>query len=349
MLHDLSLYANNAAEARIAQAQFKDLTAQRLHDGAQFNQLVTNAGVKPTQLYQEWDSTTISQFRLDEGDNILNRLMPLSRPLPIGRVVLGNTRASDLGVFQQSITGEHGSVFDNADYDTDKTIVPISTVGYKRNFREGETLRLESFDDASIQQAEAVRTHRQGVVDSFLDGHKDKSGQLITFDGVSWAGMRADTRVDQVDLGAGGLNIDFTSGTLTGPDFYDGFLALSQRRYVTNKVQAPATFFVSPEVFWNANRQYGANDTQGKILDQLLTIPGVGEIVPSSKLSGNEVMSLVLSSQYIQPVVGMAVSTIAVPRVRWNDPFAFEIVSAIGWNIKSDFGSTNTAAQFASS
>lgn len=347
MLHDLSLYAGNPSYQAVARQQFEQLTAQRNADGASFHQLVANAGRRPQDLYQEWDPTTVRQFRLDEGDNILNRLMGLSRPLPIGRTVLAQTRSSDLGTFQQSMTGEHGTVFDKVDYDSDKAIVPVSTTGHKTNWRENQQLSLESFDDAAVKREEDMRTHRKGVIDSLLDGHKDKNGQVLSEDGVTWLGMRADPRVDQVDLGAGGLNIDFTDKTLTGVEFYDGFLALAERRYITNRITAPATFFVSNEIYWNMQRQYNANQTQGKIEAQLRTIPGVGDIVPSSKLVGNEVMSMVLSQTYFQPLVGMAVSVIAVPRLRWNDPFAFETVSAIGWHVKSDFENGNTAAQFA--
>ena len=350
MLLDKALYKGNAAALRVLNTQFDDVKNQRLQAGnAAFNNMVVNAGSRPDQLYLEWDQETVRQFRLDEGDNILNRLMPLGRPVPIGRTVLGNTRSSDMGSFKQSMTGEHGSVFDNVDYDSDKAIIPVGSNGFKRNWRENQQLSLEAFDDAAIQQSEAIRTHRQGVIGSFMDGHTDDDGNLIVVDGVSWAGVRADSRVDQIDLGAGGLNIDFTSASLSGLDFYNGWLSLAQTRYVTNKITAPAVWFVSNEIFWNMQRQYNANDTQGKIMAQLLTIPGVAEIVPSSVLTGNQVLSLVLTTQYIQPLVGMGVSTIACPRMKWNDPFAFEVVSAIGWQIKTDFGSLNSAAQYAAS
>lgn len=350
MLFDKKLYAGNSAALRTIGGQFSDVLNQRNQVGnAALHQMMVNAGARPDQLYQEWDQQTIRQFRLDEGDNILNRLMPLSRPVPIGRLVLGSTRSSDVGVFQQSLTGEHGSVFENVDCDTDKAIIPVSSNGFKRNWRENQQLSLESFDDASVQQAESVRTHRQGVISSFMDGHKDKDGNLISVDGVSWAGVRSDSRVDQVDLGAGGLNVDFTSAALTGENFVAGFIQLAQRRYITNKIMAPATYFVSNEIYWNMARDYSDNKGDNTILQRCMTIPGVGEIVPSSVLSGNQVLSLVLSTQYIQPLTGMAVSTVAIPRLKYNDPFAFEVVSAIGWQVKTDFETQNSAAQYASS
>ncbi len=350
MIFNESLANGNAQILRVMNGQYSAVNSWRDDPRHALNPaMFTNAGQSPLDLYREWDNQTVTEFRLDEGDNILNRLMPLARSLPIGRTVLENARASDNGKFQQSMTGEHGSVFDNTDYDTDGTIVPVSSNGFKRNWREGEQLSLEQFDDASIQQSEAVRTHRQGVIGSFMDGHRNTDGVLITEKGLTWAGVRADARVDQIDLGGGGLNVDFTSAATTGEDFRNAWIAMSEQRYITNKVTAPATYFVSNEIYFNMARKYSTNYNSGSILDNLMTVPGVAGIEPSSVLTGNQVLSMPMSSTYIQPLVGMGVSTIACPRLAWNAPFAFETVSAIGWNIKTDFGSTNRAVQYASS
>lgn len=349
MLLTKAIAKGNAQQERVIDGHYQAVNAWRDDARHALPEIFINAGQSPRDLYREWDNQTVPQFRLDEGDNILNRLMPLSRSLPIGRTVLENARASDAGNFQQSMTGEHGSVFDNVDYDLDGTIIPVNSNGFKRNWREGEQLSLEQFDDASNQQREATRTHRQGVIGTFMDGHKDKSGQIIVEKGLSWSGVRADSRVDQVDLGAGGLNIDFTSAVTTGEDFRNAWIALAQRRAVDNKVAAPATFFVSLEIYFNMARKFSENYNSGSILDNLLTVPGVAGIEMSSVLLGNQVLSFPVSSQYVQPLVGMGVSTIACPRPAWNSPFAFEVVSAIGWNIKTDFGSTNRAVQYAAS
>lgn len=312
-------------------------------------EMFANAGKKPLDLYREWDDQTITQFRLDEGDNILNALMPLARSLPIGRTILEGARSSDAGKFTQSMSGETGSIFDNVDYDSDKTLVPISQNGFKRNWREGEQLSLEDFDDASIQQMEAIRTHRQGVIGSFMDGHKDQNGQFIVEDGVSWQGVRNDPRVDQIDLGAGGLNVDLSSSSTTGDAIYKAFLELSRIRTIDNKVSAPATYFVSPEIYFNMQRPFSDQYDGGSIMKKCMEIVGITEFVMSSVLTGNQTLSFPLSSQFVQPLVGMGVSTIALPRPTWSSPFAFEVVSAIGWNIRTDFGSTNRAVQYAAS
>lgn len=257
MIFNKKLAKGNAQILRAMSAQYSAVNAWRDDSRHALPMaMFANAGQSPKMLYREWDNQTIQQFRLDEGDNILNKLMPLARSLPIGRTVLENARSSDNGEFQQSMTGEHESIYDNTDYDLDGTLVPVSSNGFKRNWRESEQLSLEDFDDASIQQSEATRTHRQGVIGSFMDGHRDKSGALITEKGLTWAGVRADSRVDQVDLGAGGLNIDLSAPATAAQDIYDTFAALSQRRQVTNKVSAPAAWFLSLEIFWNITTKF---------------------------------------------------------------------------------------------
>ena len=345
-----SALASTEAQKRAMANQYAIVNANR--DDSRHalpEEMFTNAGRKPLDLYREWDSQTITQFRLDEGDNILNALMPLARSLPIGRTILEGARSSDAGAFTQSMSGETGSIFDNVDYDSDKTLIPISQNGFKRNWREGEQLSLEDFDDASIQQMEATRTHRQGVIGSFMDGHKDANGQFIVEDGVTWEGVRADSRVDQVDLGAGGLNVDLSASATTGASIYNTFLELSRIRAVDNKVAMSAPFFVSPTIYFNMQRPFSDQYDGGSIMKKCMEIEGITSFTMSSVLVGNQVLSFPMSSQYVQPLVGMGVSTIALPRLAWNSPFAFEVVSAIGWNIKTDFGSTNRAVQYAAS
>lgn len=317
------------------------VTNQARSENAQ-GQLVNNAGVRPGDLYREFDNTTVRQFRLDEGDNILNRLMPLSRSLPIGRTTFEYAASSNLGGFQSSMSGELAQVYDSVDYDGRKAIIPVHQNAFKRGWREGEQMGLEGFDDAVVQQAEAVRTHRNGLIDYMLDGNPNVSEK-----GVTWLGFRGDTSVHQVDLGAGGLNVDFTSGTATGADLRDAFIELRNELWLTNKVSVPATYFVSNEILANFERYYSDNYASGSILQQLRTVGMVADIVGSSKLTGNQILAMPLQSQFVQPLTGMAVSAIALPRQRYNDPFAFDVVSAVGILVRNDFGAENKGAMYA--
>lgn len=349
MIFDQSLCNGNEAAIRAMNMQYAYVNAWRDDPRHALPlSLFANSGRKPLDLFREWDNQTIAQFRLDEGDNILNKLMPLSRSINIGRTVLEGARASDAGNFTQSMSGEEGSRYDAVNYDLNKTIIPIGQNGYKRNWREGQQLSLEDFNDSSNQQREAVRTHRQGVIGSFMDGHRNKDDQFIVEDGSTWEGVRADSRVTQIDLGLGGLNVDLTSSATSGQDIFNAFVEMARIRAVDNKVAAPSDYFVSPTILFNFVRDFSAEFNGKSIRNKLLEIVGILSIEMSSVLVGNQVLSVPFNTNYVQPVVGMGVSTIARSRPDWNDPFAFEVVSAIGWNVKTDFGSTNRALQYAS-
>lgn len=309
----------------------------------ELRQMATNAGVNPTDLYQEFDSAIVRQMHLDEGEAILTRLMPLARVLPIGRMVDVYSRASGMGGFETSMSGETPVIHDAVNYDLDKAILPIHRNGFKRPWRQAEQFGLEGFQDLVIMQEEAVRTHRKGLINYMLNGTD------VTFDGVGWGGFRNDARIDQVDLATFGGGFDFTDATQTGADFIAAWTALAQRQYVVNSITVPTVKFVSNEIYWNMARDYSDAKGDNTIMQRAMTVPGTGEIVPSSALTGNQILSIPLRSEYVQPIVGAGISTIALPRPMYNSPYAFDVMSAIGIQVKADFETGNKGVQYAAS
>lgn len=337
----MAIYFNQKQANSIMKQQFAATNAHRSHPDHQFPAYFMNAGLKPQDLYQEFDEQVTRVFRLDDGEAILQRLMPLATSVSLGRTVLANARSSEMGGFQTTMHGED-VLYDNVTYDTDKALIPLHQNGFKRNFREGKQFGLEGFQDLVIMQEEGARTHRIGLIDYMLDGTS------LTIDGVSWGGFRGDSRVDQVDLSTGTYAFDFTDKTQTGEDVVTAFTALAERRFVDNKVNAPCTWFVSNEVYWNFTRDYSDAKGDNTIKQRVLGIPTVAEVVPSSKLSGNEILSMPLNAEYVRPVVGQAVSTVAMPQTKgYRSPMAFEIYSAVGIQVKTDFNSQGKAVQYA--
>lgn len=364
LVYNMAEAKKNKANAAVLQQQFNYLTNWRqdsrhsleIKPNRELANVIlegdylqaVNAGRKPFDLYREFDPVIIRQFHLDEGDNFLMPLMGLSRNVSLGITIDEFGRSSGMGNFTTSLSGEVGAVYDNVDYDTDKTIVPFHQTGWKFGFREDTQMGLESFNGAMINQEEAARRHKVGLVDGFLDGWKDKDGNYIVKDGVSWQGFRNDPRVDQVDLSTSPA-FDFTDNTQSGEDFIAAFTVLAQRHNITNKITAPITYFVSNEIWWNMSRDYSTQKGDNTILARCRAVPNVADIIPSSALSGNQVLSMALESRFIQPIVGLAVGSVALARPNYNSPYAFETISAIGLQIKTDFASTNTAVQYASS
>jgi hypothetical protein len=169
-----------------------------------------NTGLIPQDVFQEFDNVTVERFRSDDGDTFLNDLLPLSRSISIGKLVHKFRQASDAGRVQTSMSGQIGVKFDQVEFTFDGSIVPVHDAGFFRNWREWNAMTSEGFDALVDDQRETVAAVRRHLADQFLDGHTDTDGNNIVVDGISWGGMRNDSRVAQVDLGAGGINFDFT-------------------------------------------------------------------------------------------------------------------------------------------
>jgi len=328
------------------QADLAHVNAMR-SAGLDTRHLATNDGVVPRDVYQEFDRVTIERFRSDDGDTFLNDLLPLSRSVNIGRLVHKFRRASDAGNAQTSMTGQIGVKMDQVEYNYDGAIIPVHDTGFSRNWREWNAQRAEGFDALIDDQRESVATLRRHLADNFLDGHTDRDGNLIVVDGVSWAGMRNDARVEQVDLGAGGINFDFTDNTATGDEIKAAFIQLRDVLWIDNNCSKDITFYVSKEIASNFERKFSTQYDAKTIQQELQNLMGVAAIKVTSKMSGNELMGFPLDSGSVRPVVGMGLNTVAMPRPVYNSNYEFVVWGAIGFQVVTDY-TNQTCALYAS-
>lgn len=308
---------------------------------------VANAGLIPQDVYQEFDNVTVQRMRSDDGDTFLNDLLPLSRSVSIGKLVHKFRQASDAGVTQTSMTGQIGVKMDQVEYTYDGTIIPVHDTGFFRNWREWNGMTSEGFDALIDDQRESVASLRQKLADSFMDGHVDADGNIIVVDGLSWSGIRADTRVEQIDLGAAGVNFDFTDTAQTYASIEANFKEVRDIMWITNKCQKDLTYYVSREIASNFERNSSESYSSEKILNRLAQLMGVAAIKPTSKLTGNQMMGFPLDQSSISPIVGMGVNTVAMPRPVYNSNYEFAAWCAIGFEVRQDYDS-NTCAFYAS-
>jgi len=320
-------------------ANMQEITFQR-------NGLVSNAGLIPQDVYQEFDNVTVERMRSDDGDTFLNDLLPLSRSVSIGKLTHKFRQASDAGNAQTSMSGQIGLNMDQVEYTYDGSIIPVHDTGFFRNWREWNAQTSEGFDALIDDQRESVATLRRHMADQFLDGHKDANGQTIVVDGLSWTGMRNDARVAQVDLGAGGVNFDFTDTTKTGVEIKAAFIAVRNVLWIDNNCERDAVYYVSREVAANMERKFSTSYDSRTIMQELATLMGVAAIKTSSKLSGNELMAFPLDSNFVRPIVGMGVNTVALPRPVYNSNYEFAVWGAVGFEIRTDYAG-NSCAMFA--
>jgi len=302
------------------------------------HQLKINQGIIPQDVYQEFDNTTVEVMRLDnEGDVFLNDLMGMSKSVSLGRTVHRFRQASDAGNSQTSMAGQSGVKFDQVEYKFDGSIVPIHDTGYGRNFREWEAMRAEGFDALIDDQRESTLTLRRRLSDQFINGHKDSDGNIIVHDDLSWAGMDGDSRVAQITL-----VFDFTAGT--GVDNKAAFLnEIRNVMRITNKCDKDLTIYVSEEIATNWENKFSDNYDSPIIQQEIGNLRGVASIKVTSKLTGNQMMGFPLDGNSVRPIVGMGISTIAVPRTLYNDNYNFIVAGAIGYEVREDFNGSTCA------
>lgn len=351
MYFSKELVGNSQSGQTNMQRQYNEVQARREYfNNAERNFAVMQgfqpnaAAVIPRDVYQEFDNVTKRIMRNDEGDTILNDLLPMSRSIHIGKIDYKFRRSSDSGNAKTTISGQAVVTMDHTLYSYDNAIVPIHQDGFGREWRELEGQRSETFDSLIDDQENSTRALRRQMVDYILDG--DTS---VVFNGTTWTGIRNDSRVASVDLGAGGLNIDFTSGTATAADIRNGFKALRDTLRITNNAMGGITFYVSREIMTNFERYYADGDwAQGTLLKALLELSGVAAIKESAKLSGNQVIGAILSNEFIRPLVGMGVNTTAIPRLNPFDRHNFLTWGAMGLQIVTDYDG-RTGVMYASS
>jgi hypothetical protein len=299
--------------------------------------LHVNDGLIPQDVYQEFDNVTVERFRSDDGDTFLNDLLPLSRSVNIGRLVHKFRRASDAGNSQTSMTGQIGVKMDQVEYSYDGSIIPIHDTGFFRNWREWNAQRAEGFDALIDDQRESVAELRRRLADNFLDGHKDKNGQFIVVDGLDWQGMRNDARVAQVNIGASGINFDFTDTTKTYEEIEAAFKQVRDVLWIDNNCERDATYYISREIASNMERKSSESYDSEKIINRLAGLMGVAAIKTSSKLSGNEMMAFPLDGQSVRPIVGMGINTVAMPRPVYNSNYEFVVWGGAGFEVRTDY------------
>ena len=82
---------------------------------------------------------------------------------------------------------------------------------------------------------------------------------------------------------------------------------------------------MSNEIWFNLQRFYNDQfEWGGNLLAQVKTLAGIVDIKPTSKLTGNQVLSMPLQQRFITPLVGRGLGTIQRPRLQWNSAYEWE-------------------------
>jgi len=341
---DQTLIANHPNEHG---AWWQELTADREHfhqTEDHYASIANAASVLPREAWLEMDNITRRVMRADEGAVWMKYLMPLAKPVNIGKLVHLNRTSSDAGSVHRSMSGQIPVPMDKVVYSYAGTVVPMFHTAYGREWREWSSLQSENFDALADDQEAHTAKIRRDMALYALNGDT-----AIVFQGYQGYGIRTHPLSKSINIGASGNNINLATATADALDaFFTGpFGAMLDANYITQ----PIVLFISPEIARGWDRTYSgsAGFKSGTIRDFLLTNRRIKAIEVSYELSNNEFFGFVDSAEYIRPLIGMAVATTAIPRDRPRANYQFDLAGAMGLEIRADYNgrsgvfySTNT-------
>lgn len=293
-----------------------------------------NAARLPADVWRDFDVQTKSLMLSDEGGLLLQDLMPLARNVDIGKIVSEYRQysAAELEV-RSSIDGQHAKPVNNVGYDYDGALVLVHSTQVGRQWRELAGMQAEGYDGLVDDQAAATRYVRKRTVDNFVNGTAG-----LNYKGYSAFGIKTNPNTLAFDLGTAGVNLDLTAAATTFEQAWGAFVAALQTlQGNANNAVGNVTFYVSDAIWFNLLRiaNPGTNNTE-TILAGLMRIPGIAGFKRTDAVTGNEFLAMILSSEYIRPIVGMPVTTTPIPRVTPMDDFHVLVWGASGLQVKAD-------------
>lgn len=290
----------------------------------------------PLDAWKELDAITTRIMRDDEGEAFMADLRPLAKTVDIGTLVHLKRVSSDAGVVVRSLSGQVAAPVGKVTYDYQGTPVPIFDAAYGREWREWNTLQKAGFDALADDQEAHTAAVKQNMAQYVLNGDA-----AISLRGYTGYGILNHPNAVSINLGsaAGGANIDLTTATADQLDaFISGVLgkAMDDNKVGGRKVN----LYVSPEIgrAWDKSYSGAAGYKDGTIWDYLSKNRRINKIAVTHELTGNQFFAFIPDRQFISPLVGMAVSTVAMARINPRDNYQFVVSGAMGLQITADFG-----------
>lgn len=295
--------------------------------------LANAATMLPRDAWLDIDTATRRVIRLDEG-TFMGDLMALAKTVHIGKLAHISRVSTDVNdQVVISMSGQIAEPVDKVDYDYRGAPVPIFSKAYGREWREWNTLQSENFDALLDDQEATTDKIRKAQARYAVFGNP-----RINVGGYEGFGIMNHplTKLLNLGTGAGGTNINLTTADGDALDAF--FSAPFGAMLDANGVVAAVNLVVSPEIARNWDRSYsGASGFKGgRIIDFLNTNRRINKVTVDHMLSGNQFFGYVPSSEFIRPLVGMAVTTHAVARMNPTDNYQFKVMGAMGLEIRGD-------------
>ena len=332
-------FAQNAQQMRVMTEQYNHLNQVFRQGSAQdfqdlLNHFGTNAARTPAEAYREFDLTSKIDMVPAGEYATLTRLLQKSRSVNIGKEVFEYRQTSNMDQGQSSMSGQVGVDLDKVDEKYAGTVVPIHDKGFGRRWRSIEAMRADGYD-ALVDDAREARRGLMKTLDLYLwDGNEN-----LALKGSKWLGLRNDPTVATATIG-----IDLSAAASGADDIRNEVSRIRDILYITNNCTNPLRLGVSREILSNWERPYSTADgTFGTIAEYVAKLRGITEIYEDSEIVGNELVMYWDDQQGLHPVVGMGMSSYAVPRTMPNSDHSFIMMTAVGFLAKTDYSGRKCA------
>lgn len=292
------------------------------------------AALLPDDAWREVDETTVRIMRGDEGQEYMADLMTVARAVDIGKTAHVYRTSSDINSrVNVTMGGQSPTLMDQVDYDYRGHPVPVFDTGYGLNWREWRGMQSEGFDGIADDQEAAVAAVEQAYALYVLDG--DTS---INVGGYQGYGIKNHPQTNVMDLDASGFNIDLAADATTSDNIETFFTRDVQKVLHDNFVKRPVNVYASKAIERRWSRSYSGSSgfKGGSLHDFIMSLGFVNDIKYTYELVDNQFMAFPIDPQAIRPLIGMATSTIAIPRVMATDDYNFKVMKAGGLEIKAD-------------
>lgn len=326
-------FAQNAQQLRVMKEQYNHLNQVfRQGSAGDFQDLLkqfgANAARTPAEAYREFDLTSKIDMVPAGEYATLTRLMQKARSVNIGKEVFEYRQTSTMDKGQSSMSGQVGVDLDKVQEKYAGTVVPIHDKGFGRRWRSLEAMRADGYDTL-VDDAREARRQLMGTLDDYLwDGNAD-----LALKGSSWLGIKGDSTMATATIG-----VDLSASATSATDIRNEVSRIRDILYITNNCTNPIRLGVSREILSNWERPFStAEGVFGTIAEYVGKLRGIAEIYEDSRLVGNELVMYWDDQQGFHPVVGMGMSSYAVPRTMPNSDHSFIMMTAVGFLAKTDF------------
>lgn len=297
--------------------------------------LACNANAIGAQWYLDRDTTTVTMMRdPDDGLTLLNDLDAISRNVDVGVLVSDYRRyGADAFEVRTSLDGNHDKPVDGGAVDYDGTIIPVHSAGISAQWREMVGERREGIDRLTLDHEQAVRAVKTRMAIMIYDGMTG-----LQFKGYKALGIRNSPNVLALDINT---LPGSTVMNATHEQIRDAFRkAISTLHSTENGATGKVDFYVSSEIWERLGEIYTVTGvvmgTAETLLDVLKRLPDIGEIKRDTMVKGDEFVAVIRRREYIEPIVGMPVTTTPIDRKSPMDNHQSLIWSVMGIQLKAD-------------